>query len=157
MGDAAVRQRRQGTMSIIAPLQNGDRVPDTTLRGGRSKRQLRAKRILIVEDSYLVAVDLMNYLEQLGCIVAGPTGHLDEAFRLMRGRLDGAILDALLRDKETSEPIAIMLRRMAVPFFVISAHPRHLLPPELSRAPYLGKPLSRKAVQNQAVALFADR
>src|SRR5262249_32952624 len=142
-------------MRIVAK-QNGNRVSNTALHGGRARRRLRGKRILVLEGDVFQALDIRDWLEQLGCIVAGPTSYLDEARRLARTGLDGAVLQARLRARGTSESVATMLRQKAVPFFVISAYPQDRLPPELAKAPFLAKPLSRKAVQGMAVDLFRD-
>src|SRR5262245_53734371 len=121
--DTARAAALPASMSMVAPLHNGIRVPDTTLHGRRSKGRLRGERIVVGVDDLPVALDLVNFLQELGVIVSGPTGYIDEAFSLMRARLDGAILDARLRDEETAESVATMLRGMAVPFFVVSAYP----------------------------------
>ena len=54
---------------------------------------LRGRRLLVVEDEYVIAADLTASLEALGVEVAGPAASVAEALTLLEndgGRLDGA-------------------------------------------------------------------
>src|SRR3954451_21324378 len=79
---------------------------------------LKRRRVLVVEDEYLIAADLAASLEARGIEVAGPAGSVEEALTLLqcdRGHLDGAILDINLRD-ERVYPVAEVLRSRGAPF-----------------------------------------
>src|SRR6516225_469716 len=57
-------------------------------------QQLAHKRVLVVEDDYLVAMDIVRALERAGAEVIGPAPGVDSALNaLERSAPDGAILD----------------------------------------------------------------
>jgi ActR/RegA family two-component response regulator len=63
---------------------------------------LRGRRLLVVEDEYLIAVSLARSLEGDGAEVVGPAGSVRDALALVEAegdRLDGAVLDINLRDE----------------------------------------------------------
>src|SRR4051812_38681780 len=75
-----------------------------------------AHRVLVVEDEYIVAIDLVTSLEDVGIEVVGPAGSLDEALELLHtsGRLDAAILDINVRN-QLIYPVADALASRGVP------------------------------------------
>src|SRR4051812_9459903 len=66
-----------------------------TARSGR----LAGKRLLVVEDEYLIAMELCHSIEEGGGEVVGPAGSVEDALGLIAevARLDGAVLDVNLR------------------------------------------------------------
>lgn len=104
------------------------------------------KTVLVVEDEFLIAMDLMFLLEFHGWRVLGPAQSVKEALSLLRGDLPAvALLDVTLKDGAVT-PVAEELRRRNVPFVVASAYPRpELVGGEiLAGAPNVGNP-QRKA------------
>jgi DNA-binding NarL/FixJ family response regulator len=78
------------------------RHPRRGINSARAKQEaaatsrLAAKRVLVVEDEYLIAMDMSAYLESEGAHVVGPASSVNAALEaLQRAELDGAILDAL--------------------------------------------------------------
>lgn len=83
-----------------------------------TETSLRNRRILVVEDDYLVAQILVNFLEEAGATVVGPIGWVEEAVVLIEAdasRIDAAILDINLHGSR-SYPIADALIGRSVPF-----------------------------------------
>lgn len=77
---------------------------------------LAGRRALVVEDQLLIAMDLVEMLEQMGLAVLATVTSPQEAMALLRvDTPDLAILDVNLGDA-TSEPIAHQLTKMGVPF-----------------------------------------
>lgn len=75
-----------------------------------------AKRILVVEDEYLVALDLEELLIGMGHQVIGPASRIDEALDLARcSDIDFALLDVNLAGIP-SFPVADVLRERGIPF-----------------------------------------
>lgn len=73
------------------------------------------KKVLIVEDEYLIAAGLESIVEGLGYEVVGPAGSTKEAKAILKDtRPAAAILDVDL-GKETSFAIAAQLKELAVP------------------------------------------
>jgi len=77
----------------------------------------RARRILIVEDEYLIAMDLKRALEQQGIDVVGPVPSVADALRLLSGgeAVDGAVLDIHLGGEKVF-PLCEALRSRDVLF-----------------------------------------
>ena len=100
-------------------------------------------RILIVEDDVLLAMELEDFLRDLGCEVVGPFARLDKGMEAAeREELDGAILDLNLRG-ELSFPLIDRLREQNVPVVLCSGYAD--LPgmkERLNGTPSLAKPYS---------------
>lgn len=117
---------------------------------------MTAKRVLIVEDDYLIAEGLSRAIEDDGFAVIGPVDTVAGALGLIgREQPDGALLDVRLRQGDTLE-IARVLRQRGVPFAVVSGYTRDSLPPEMAAAPFLAKPLGEFELVEIARTLFAD-
>ncbi len=103
---------------------------------------LSGRKILVVEDKYLVADYLQRLLTQAGATVVGPVPTCSRAPSLGSEdvHLDAAVLDAHLGD-HTSADLARKLRERHVPFVVVSGYDPDVLPPEMKGAPFLAKPI----------------
>ena len=82
---------------------------------------LKGKRILVVEDNALIAVDLAYTLRDVGAVVIGPYAHASKALAAVAAAdglagtfLDGAILDVNLADGSVT-PVAAALNDGCVP------------------------------------------
>ena len=82
------------------------------------------KRLLIVEDEYLVADEARRSLGKLGAEVVGPVSNVAEGMELVQiGGVDAAILDVQL-DGEVVFPLADLLENLSIPFvFATGADP----------------------------------
>lgn len=101
----------------------------------------RAPRILVVEDDLLIAMDLVDELEDAGISVAGPARTVKEALRMIElQEIDAALLDVNLQD-EDSYPIATVLQQRGLPFAFLSGHAAAALPPEFAGQQMLQKPV----------------
>ena len=85
-----------------------------------------AKRILIVEDEVLVAMELEAIIEDLGHSCAGIAPDVETAKEYFGGRLDLALVDLNLRDGLTGPQIGAELCQLGVPVLFITANPRQL-------------------------------
>lgn len=107
---------------------------------------LLGKHILVVEDEYLIASDLQRTLLRAGVVVIGPTGSLSEGLALARSEsLDAAILDIKLQDR-TSDEIAAVLTKRAVPFCIHSGYDQWSLSQENQAVLRVDKPCTPQAV-----------
>lgn len=109
---------------------------------------LAGQRILIVEDDYFIAFDLVTTLEAAGVRVVGPAASLSEALDLVAqgDRLDGAILDINLQG-EMVYPLVDVLKARDVAVVFASGYGRHDIPIR-----YTDVPLCEKPIQSQKVA-----
>jgi DNA-binding response OmpR family regulator len=87
---------------------------------------LDKKRVLIVEDDPIIALDLSRILKSAGMIVVGPAITLRDAEHLARdNETDAAVLDVRL---EVGDTIAFAhdLRAKGIPFLFQTSDPRSL-------------------------------
>src|SRR3712207_5255758 len=100
------------------------RMPDTaTSTERRTSSTFRGRRVLVVEDEYLLAEDLRDELEGEGAIVLGPVPSVAEALELLRSgpKPYMAIVDINLQG-EMVWPVADRLREMGVPFIFATGY-----------------------------------
>lgn len=110
--------------------------------GEKSER----KRVLVVEDEPLIAMDIANVLEEAGYVVVGPAGDVTEALALLEAtRVEHAVLDVNL-GRETSEAIARRLQDLQIPFVSLSGYSRDQQPRIFHQSPALTKPLRKEAL-----------
>lgn len=101
-------------------------------RGGR--------RILLVEDEFLIRMLLEDMLSDLGYEIAGVAGHINEAAELAKtAACDLAILDVNL-DGHDVYPVADLLTKRGVPFLFVTGYGSHGLPEAYRSHPVLQKP-----------------
>lgn len=109
-------------------------IPDTATLNG--------KRVMIVEDEFLVAMELESELMDQGCVVIGPAGRSARALALLENQAPDAVLLDLNLDGETPTALAEALMRRHVPFIVVTGYSsRHPEPAILRDAPRLQKPV----------------
>jgi CheY-like chemotaxis protein len=75
-----------------------------------SSKPMPGCRVLVVEDNYLIGIDLADMLELAGAKVAGPVVSVADALNAIDSLPDAATLDVQLGE-ETSFPIADELAR----------------------------------------------
>ena len=103
---------------------------------------LRGRRLLVVEDEYMMAEDLRRDLEKAGAQVVGPVPSVADALRVLAGEaaLDGAILDVNLRG-EKAYPVADALRERGIPFVLATGYEQWALPEAYKDVPRCDKPV----------------
>src|SRR6478735_1170799 len=108
---------------------------------------LAGKRILVVEDEFMVAELLVQILEQCGAEVVGPASSLDTGLTIARSddRLDFAVLDINLRGNP-SYPIADVLCEHAVPFLFVTGYDSSVIPDRYGEIPRCEKPVPGTAL-----------
>ncbi|KOX59183.1 hypothetical protein ADL19_05600 [Streptomyces purpurogeneiscleroticus] len=82
---------------------------------------LVGRRILVVEDEYLIAIEVKRWLEQAGATVVGPVPSVDQALDVIADdRLDAAVLDVNLGAGSMVYPAAGRLDALGVPYLFAS-------------------------------------
>lgn len=103
-------------------------------------------KILVVEDEFLIAIDLQDHLEKLGHDVMGPAESCTSALELIfRTRPDLAIVDTHL-GSETCEVVLDELRVQQIPVVICSGYTKDHLPAFASQFPLLEKPYSPETI-----------
>jgi CheY-like chemotaxis protein len=84
---------------------------------------LRDRRILVVEDEYLIAMTLKDNLEEAGSIVIGPVPSVDKALAALESNpnIDASILDINLGGA-MAYPVADALLARKIPFVFTSGY-----------------------------------
>ncbi|AMY68220.1 response regulator [Frigidibacter mobilis] len=118
---------------------------------------LEGKKIMVVEDEALLALDLAMTMEDLGAAVIGPCYRLGTALELVQQmKVDGAILDVDLNG-ETVFPLARYLDEQGVPFVFHTgrADPASLLE-AFARARICTKPSTPERIATCLAEALAD-
>jgi len=122
-------------------LVDGSRAPATARGVPASSPSRTRRRILVVEDEPLVALEVAQVLAEARFEVVGPTRDVAGALSLLdRGGCDAAVLDINL-GHETSEPVAIELAKRRIRFVTLSGYSRSQQGSSFDGAPALAKPL----------------
>jgi DNA-binding response OmpR family regulator len=111
------------------------------------KSSLENKRILILEDDPLLALDLEDFFTELGAKVIGPVSSVEQALQAVSSGIDGAVLDLNLRGVY-SYPVIEILAKAGTPLVVCSGYAE--LPDtrtELTEIVLLPKPCDLRVLQ----------
>jgi CheY-like chemotaxis protein len=120
--------------------------------------QLVRRRILLVEDEYLIAEIMEDWLRQAGADVLGPVPNVEQALEIIGAEAtapDGAILDVNLGYGETSYPVADRLNELGVPYLFATGDVRIIDHPAHRDRPHLDKPTSQRDLLRAVVKLLA--
>lgn len=113
---------------------------------------------MIVEDDALVAMNLQEFVESLGCTVVGPTGRLAEALAMLDSEeIDGAMLDINLHG-EMVYPLAERLAERHIPILFCSGYAfTSAVPKRFAHYPQIAKPCSEHTVKLAMLETFGRR
>ena len=107
---------------------------------------LADKRILIVEDEIIVALDLANEITAEGVKAVGPVSTVIAALDVIANtELDGVILDLKLRG-EMAFPVADVLADRHIPFVFMTALDAGDIPSRHANIRCLRKPVSAEVI-----------
>lgn len=114
--------------------------------------ELAGRRVLIVEDEFLLAMELEALFKRNGSEVIGPASTVEWALALIyNDKPDLALLDVNLKGLRAT-PVAAALRARRVPFVLVTGYSEaQLSEPELCAAPRLAKPINQRELR-RAVA-----
>jgi len=116
---------------------------------------LQGRRILVIEDDYLVAIVLGDLLEEAGAQVIGPIGNVDEAITFIEDNstaFDSAVLDVNLHGRR-SYPIADALVSHHIDFVFTTGYGAEAIDEAYRRYPRCEKPIS----QEKLIAALTER
>ena len=83
---------------------------------------LSGRRVLLVEDEAIIALDLAALLTDLGAVVVGPAHSVADALELLNeGKIDCAVLDINLNG-EPVYPVARALETRRIPFVFVTSY-----------------------------------
>jgi DNA-binding NtrC family response regulator len=123
-------------------------MPDRTLHG---------RRVLVVEDEYLLADELVMELAGAGAVVLGPAGTIEDAFAIIDAErhIDGAILDTNLRGEAVFSAADLLLER-GVPFVFTTGYDASVFPPRFRHIVRCEKPVNMARVTQAILRAIHD-
>lgn len=122
-----------------------------------SQAKLAGKRVLVIEDEYMIADDLRRLFEANGTTVAGPYSSSASAMNaLPEETFDCAVLDIALSGNAVY-PLAAELRRRNTPFAFLTGFSRDGVHPDFADIPMLEKPYDNARVIQLVLRLLGQQ
>ncbi len=130
------------------------------MEANRAKNQqepsglLSGKRVLIVEDSPLIAASSEDLIRGFGCSVIGPAQNMADALEAgQTASIDIATVDLNIRGGKAF-PLLRILRSRNIPFLITSGYADWSMPDEWENCPRLAKPYSEAALRDALLGLL---
>jgi CheY-like chemotaxis protein len=123
--------------------------------GSLEARPLEGRRVLVIEDEYFLADDIVGALTALGARIVGPYGDLEEAADIV-GRdvaIDAAVMDINLRSQMVF-PLARLLRSRQVPLVFTTGYDKSAIEPEFRDVRLWSKPLDINAMARELAGMI---
>ena len=117
---------------------------------------LSGRKILVVEDEWMIAEHLSMLLEDMECEVVGPVGNVADALaKAENEQIDCALVDANLNGSSSS-PIVEVLVAKDMPFIMVTGYGGLELPtPAMNAASRLNKPFTAPELARALTVIFA--
>jgi two-component SAPR family response regulator len=110
--------------------------------------------ILIVEDEFLIAMQLTRMIQELGAQVLGPVSTVNAGTELLQNSaVDAAVVDINL-GTESSAPLAEELLARGIPVVLTTGYSEDMLPDSLAGVPRISKPYTKTGLERIATAHF---
>ena len=123
-------------------------------RSTSSPATLEGRRILVVEDSPVVAQACEDMLRDMGCVPVGPAINMAAALQLAAGEpLDAAVVDINIRGGKVFPVLGILAGR-GIPFLLASGYADWSMPEEWRERPRLAKPYSPNLLRDSLLDLL---
>ncbi|MBV9394430.1 MAG: response regulator [Methylobacteriaceae bacterium] len=113
----------------------------------QESKRLSGRRVLVVEDEYFIAADIVRTFRADGAEIIGPAGTVEDALELVHStpRIDGAILDINLHG-EMVYPVADALAKRSVPFIFATGYDKAAVPERHAGIKHCEKPVTPEAI-----------
>jgi len=147
---------QQSAPAPACETSRSESAPEDTDVPSKGPARGQGRRILVVEDEALVALQLQEDLESDGHHVVGPARCLEHGISLaLNEDIDAALVDVSL-GRDTSGPIADQLLARNIPFaFATGYSDGSMLPEHLRAVPRLSKPYALDEVRRLVRSLIA--
>lgn len=120
---------------------------------------LSGKAIMVVEDEYLIAINIETTLIDMGANVIGPFSHVETALEALDAGKPvphAAILDINVRGRPVF-PVAERLDERNIPFVFATGYDNWAIPASLSHIPRFEKPTDPSALVQALANGFVAR
>lgn len=127
-------------------------------RSDGNSNAMIARRVLILEDSLIIAMEAEEILHEIGVDTVEIASNLEQAIAAINAdRYDFALLDVNLGEA-MSFGFARLLMERGIPFGFVSGYSNTQdFPPDMQDVPLLVKPFDEMAMQHFLGKLFADK
>ena len=126
-----------------------------------SKAAIAGKRCLVLDDEFLIALDIQNILETAGAAKVVCVSNAADALAALRAgpKFDLAVLDVKLSDAtRNSSTVAAALKAQATPFvFLTGVQGNDMHTREFPDAPVVGKPYQTPSLLNALLRALEGR
>lgn len=111
-------------------------------------RALAGRRILVVEDEYMLAEDIRELLEGDGAEVIGPVARLADALAIVRtdASIDAGVLDINLQG-DLVFPLADRLLELSIPFLFTTGYEAEAIPGRFAFTVRCEKPVDARKLR----------
>ena len=125
---------------------------DGASRDATGRTGVSGLSVFLVEDEFLILLQLETMLSQLGCATAGTASHLADALsRAETCQADVALLDINLAGKKIY-PVAEVLQRRKVPIVFSTGYGQSGIDAGWSRYPVVQKPFLPRELEKALMA-----
>lgn len=124
----------------------------------RDRPPLTGRRVLVVEDESMIALQIEQALDEAGCTIVGPAARVLDALDLLETtEVDAALLDINVAG-EPSFPVADMLMSRGVPFAFCTGYAgTSVLPSRYTGVALIAKPFTPANIIEAVEALGSGR
>jgi len=146
-GQGSAPQNGESFRATVKAFYRGSKRPLKALMPEPAHENLRGKRFLVVEDEFLILLDIQHILEGAGAAHVATATRLAEAETMLaRDTFDAVLLDLKL-DKETSLQLAAKLAAQKIPFLFMTGAPGEANQAQaFGEVPVVGKPFDSAAM-----------
>lgn len=109
---------------------------------------------LVVEDDFLLAMQMKDYLADFGCHETLIATRLDDAFLALSAGIRFAVIDVSLAGESCNE-LAAKLAVAGIPYIYVSGYQREDFP-DLPPAPWVSKPASEAHLREAISTVLAQ-
>ena len=128
---------------------------DRQEQSGAFNAELEGRRILVVEDSPVVAEACGEMLRDMGCEVVGPATNMAFALQMAEAEeIDAAVVDINIRGGKAF-PVLRILHKRNIPFLLTSGYADWSMPEEWQEQPRLAKPYTPNLLRESLLKLLA--
>lgn len=114
-------------------------------------------RILVVEDSPVIALATEDMLRALGHVPLGPVGNMATALELVESEgMDAAVVDLNIRGTKAFSLLSILDRR-GIPFLIASGYADWKMPEEWSGRRRLQEPFNEMQLRAKLGEIFSSK
>ena len=119
--------------------------------------ELDGCRILVIEDSPVVAPFVADLLTELGCVVVGPAPNMAAARAFAEaGGFDAALMDVHIRGERVF-PLCEVLDHQGIPFVLTSGYANWQVPERWADRPQLQKPFGLDGLRQSLKAALRSK